>query len=126
MPQYPATSTHDQTTLGQLQPRSQVDLVLSIVFMVMLAALTVITSYIALFSIMLTDSCFGDRCDQDRVALGMNVGLMGPWVVTAIGITVTIVCLVRRKVAFWIPIVAGILAVGVLWYGISIVEGAVS
>ena len=87
---------------------------------------TVLASKARDVSIMLTDSCFGDRCDQDRVALGMNVGLMGPWVVTAIGITVTIVCLVRRKVAFWIPIVAGILAVGVLWYGISIVEGAVS
>lgn len=125
-PQPGSHQVQDQQPFGQPQPRNTVDLVISIVLMVLLVLLSAATSFVSLFVMMLTDSCSDGSCDTDGVGLGLGVTLAGPWVVTAVGITATIIFLLRRKLAFGIPIVAGVLAFSVFWYGLNLVESAVS
>jgi Family of unknown function (DUF6264) len=93
------------------------DVVLTIVLLVLDLILTAIMSFFGLFLAMASDSCGVRDCNTELIATGMMVGVGLPWLVLIITIVVAIVMLVRRRLAFWVPIVGGVLIVGSLILG---------
>ena len=68
---------------------------------------------------------FSQDCNSDMGGAGILTGIGGPWVVAIPTTVVTIVKIVRRKKAFWVPIVGGILVTVVLGvaFGLSLAAG---
>jgi hypothetical protein len=66
---------------------------------------------------MASDSCGVRECDTELIATGMMVAVGLPWVVLVAVVAVAVVVLVRRRLAFWVPLVGGVLIVGSLVLG---------
>lgn len=93
------------------------DVVLTIVLLLLGAGVAVVGSVMALFIAFLADGCGAVNCDYERLNLGLWVALTGPWVTWAIALVVSIVLLVRRRLAFWMPLLGIVLTVGVWFLG---------
>ncbi len=102
------------------RPRRVWDLVLSIVLLLLLAVLGAVASFFAVFLVFVSDSCgSSSTCDTGRMGLGFVVAFIGVWVPFLPVLVLTIVQLVRRRIAFWLPLVGAALVVAI-W-----AEGAV-
>ena len=99
------------------------DRVLTIVLLVLDVVLTALMSFFGLFLAMASDSCGVRDCNTELLATGMMIGVGLPWLVLIVTVIVAIVVLVMRRLAFWIPIVGGVLIVASLVLGF-VVAGA--
>ena len=114
------------TPVVSRRPRRTWDLVLSIVLLVLSLGLGLVLFTIAPFLVMASDSCGASTvCDSGQIGAGFLVAWIGPAVVILLGIVATIVLLVVRRLAFWVPLAASLLAVGVFVLGAAIVVGGV-
>lgn len=87
--------------------------VLLVVGLVVAAILT----FFAFFLVFASDPCGASTvCDTGRMGVGFFVALLGPGTVTIAAIVVAIILLVRRRIAFWVPLTGNVLAIGV-WIG---------
>lgn len=93
------------------------DLVLSIVLVLALLGATVVAAMIALFIPMVSDGC-GEGCSITQIEVGTVLALALPLIASIAAIVVTIVFLVKRRLAFWVPLA------GIGLVGISVVAGA--
>ncbi len=108
------------------RPRRTWDLVLSIVLLVLALGLGLLLFTIAPFLVMASDSCGASTvCDSGQIGAGFLVAWFGPAVVIVIGIVTTIILLILRRLAFWVPLTAALLAIGVFALGAVIVVGGV-
>ncbi len=108
------------------RPRRTWDLVLSIVLLVLAAGLGLLMFALAPFLVMASDSCGASTvCDSGQIAAGFLVAWIGPVAVVVAGIVATIVLLVLRRLAFWIPLASSALAIGIFLIGAAIVIGGV-
>jgi len=99
--------------------------VLTIVLLVLNLVLAALVSFMGLFLAMASDPCGVRDCSTDLIATGMMVAVGLPWLVLIVIVVVAIVLMVMRRLAFWVPIVGGILIVGSLVLGWSIAAAGV-
>ncbi|NUU06087.1 hypothetical protein HNO83_06950 [Leifsonia sp. C5G2] len=93
------------------------DLVTTIVLLVIGGAITIGLTFFAFFLVFASDPCGASTvCDTGRMSAGFFVALLGPGAVAVATTIVAVVLLVRRRIAFWVPLAGIVLAVGV-WIG---------
>ncbi|WP_219812142.1 MULTISPECIES: DUF6264 family protein [unclassified Rathayibacter] len=81
------------------------DLVLTIVLILVASAVTLLLSFFGLFFAMASDSCGGSNaCDIGLIEGGMVLAAGGVWVPFVAALVISIVLLVRRRIAFWVPV----------------------
>lgn len=102
-----------------------VDALASIVLLVMSIALAAALCYVALFLVVASDSCAENLCNYDLFTAGWLLALLAPPLIVAITIAVTVVRLVRRRRAWWIPTLAIVVSGGLWWAGLQMVFVAV-
>ena len=96
-------------------PRNTLDIVLSLVFAVLGAGLAIVLGILGITLAFAGDSCNASAaCNFEQLSAGILLAMMLPAVLTVIFIVWMIVRLVRRKRAFWVPIV-GAVAAGIGW-----------
>ena len=88
--------------------------------LVAVAGLTLVVAAFGLYVAEAAQVCGGRACNTGEVAAGMFVATSLPWVILGLGIIVSIVLLVRRRLALWVPIVCAVLIVLVFFIGSGI------
>ncbi|BDZ45298.1 hypothetical protein [Naasia aerilata] len=102
------------------------DLVLSIVLLALDIALALLLMLFSAFSVMASDPCGSSvECNYDQMGVGLGIAFIAPIVITVLGIATTIVLLVLRRLAFWVPLVTMVLAVAGFAIGIALLIGGV-
>ena len=88
------------------------DFLLTTALIVVLAILTALFFFLGIGSSAATVSCedAAGQCNDQMITLGSQLAVIGTPIVALIGVIVSIVRLVRRRIAFWVPIVT--IAVG--------------
>jgi len=87
------------------------DLVLTIVLLAGEFLLTALLSYFGLFLAMASDACMGGNdCDSGLIGGGVLVAAGGVWIGMLVALVVSIVLLVLRRIAFWVPIAGTVLS----------------
>jgi uncharacterized BrkB/YihY/UPF0761 family membrane protein len=109
-----------------IAPRSTLDITLSIVFALLGAGLAVVLGGLGVFLAFVSDACGSSvECDYNQLSTGILLAVLLPAVITVAFIVWMIVRLVRRKRAFWVPLV-GAVAAGAGWgVGFFVATGAV-
>ncbi|THG29527.1 DUF6264 family protein [Naasia lichenicola] len=108
------------------EPRKAWDLAIAIVLLVLLLPIDFLISYAGAFLAFASDSCTADTCSTGQLSAGVIVALTGPTVVLLIGLVVAIIRIVRRRLAFWVPIVALAGMIGIWAIGAALVFTSVS
>ncbi len=90
-----------------------------------LAGLTLIVSIFGLYLSMAADACGVRDCDTDLIAVGMLFAAVIPWIVLAIAVIGSIVLLILRRIAFWVPLVGGVLVVVAFFVGAGLATAGV-
>lgn len=102
------------------------DLVLTIALLVGMLAIAIVAAFGGVFLIFVTDSCgSAGRCNDVAVDAGVLTGAVGPLVVATVALIAAIVRLVRRRIAFWVPIVGVAVIVLVLGGGYLLTSSGV-
>ena len=101
------------------------DLVLTILLLLGVAALAAFVSFSAVFLVMASDSCGVRDCSTELIVFGWLLGMGLPWIVLIAAIVVSIVRLVRRRIAFWVPLAGAVLVVLSLVLAFAITAWAV-
>jgi hypothetical protein len=88
------------------------DLILSIILLILLLIVSAVAAFAAVGLAFAGDSCGASSvCDYDRIAEGFMAGIVAPLVVGFVALVVTVVMLILRRLAFWIPLVGIVLAI---------------
>jgi uncharacterized membrane protein (DUF485 family) len=102
------------TTAAAPRQRKTWDLVLTIVLLVVYLGWSLLCAFAGALLAMAGDSCgASSKCDDGILATAFLVGSFGPIVLALPVLIATIVAIVRKRIAFWIPIVGGVLALGI-------------
>ncbi len=101
------------------------DVVLTILFLVGDAVLAAIMSFFGFFLAMASDPCGVRECSSELIGLGVLVAVALPWVFLLITVVVSIILLVRRRIAFWVPLVGAALIIGSWFVGAVIAAAGV-
>ncbi len=100
------------------------DVALTITLVVVLLGGTVLASFMGLFLAMASDPCgTAVRCSTGLIGLGVLVATIGPWAIAVAGSVVSIVLLVLRRLAFWVP-AAGLVLVVAVWFAGAAITAA--
>jgi hypothetical protein len=127
-PSYPGYGTRPGPYNQPKPPRQPVqvwDVVLTIVFLVGLVVLTAFASFMGLFLVMASDPCGVRDCSTELITIGWLVGTLLPWVVLIATAIVSIVRMVKRKLAFYIPLLGVVGVAGALVLGFVIAGAGV-
>jgi uncharacterized BrkB/YihY/UPF0761 family membrane protein len=87
------------------------DLVVTIILLVLDGVLAAIMSFFGFFLAMAGDSCGARDCNSELIAIGLMVAVALPWLVLILVAIVSIVLLVTRRLAFWVPLVGAALII---------------
>lgn len=109
----------------QKRPIRTWDLVLTIVLLVLAGVLAAIMSFFGFFLAMAGDSCGARDCSADLIAVGLMVAVALPWVLLIAIAVAAIVLLVKRRLAFWVPLVGGVLIISSWFIGALIASAGV-
>ena len=93
------------------------DIVLTILLLLAVAVVTLIASIFGLYLAMAADSCGVRDCDTELIAVGMLFAAVMPWVLLGLAVIGSIVLLILRRLAFWVPLVAAILIIVAFFIG---------
>lgn len=107
------------------QPVQVWDVILTIVFLVGLVVYTAFASFAGLFLVMASDSCGVKDCNADLITTGWVIGTLLPWLVLIAAGIVSIVFMVKRKIAFYIPLLGAVGVTGALVLGFVIAAAGV-
>lgn len=97
------------------------DVAVTVVLLVLLTLFALAACYAGFFLALASDACSADTCDFAVMNIGFWVAVVSPWVLLLIAVASAIVLLVTRRVAFWIPLVAAALMVGMWFVGAAFV-----
>jgi hypothetical protein len=64
-----------------------------------------------LFLVMASDPCGARECSTELITVGWLMGMILPWVALIATAIVAIVLMVKRRLAFWVPLVGAALIV---------------
>ena len=113
-PPYPGGPAYTPSPEGAATAKPPVkvlDLVITIVLLVADAVLATLASFMGIFLVMASDSCGARDCNVDLITLGWLMGMILPWVMLVATVVVAIVLMVKRRLAFWVPLVGAALIV---------------
>ncbi|HEY6799126.1 MAG TPA: hypothetical protein VI121_00655 [Agromyces sp.] len=96
------------------------DLVLTIVLLVVMVGVALVASFLSFFLAFASDGCGLRNCDYDRMGTGMLIAMIGPLFVGLLALAGGVIMLVLRRIAFWIPIIGIVLAIGVFIVGAAV------
>ena len=121
-----ATSYYIETTAAGRPPRSA-DFFATIFLILMLLVLTVIFVIFGIGFGLSTIGCADSStaCNYNLISFGSLVVIVGVPAVALIGTVFSVVWIARRKISFWIPLVASLAAIGLFMLGSYLVGLAV-
>jgi uncharacterized membrane protein YqaE (UPF0057 family) len=91
------------------------DTILSIVLLVFFLGWVVLCAFAGVLIAFAGDSCgASSECNYDQIGAAFMVGTIGPVVVGVLVLVVTIVQLLRKRIAFYLPVIGALLAAGVV------------
>lgn len=89
--------------------RNVADLVVTIVGLAVTAVLGLGASVLGLMLVMASDSCGASSdCNDSLIGLGVLLAVVAPWLCWIPGLLVVIFRQVKRRLTWWVPIVAGV------------------
>jgi hypothetical protein len=118
-------ATHPETPVDAEADRRAVltaDLILSIVGLLLLVPGVLWLAWMGAWVGSVTGQCQFHACDDGAITLGRGMAGLGPVVVWGVALVASIVVLVLRRRASWIPPVAFLVAIAVLHAGAWIAE----
>lgn len=101
------------------------DIAVTVILLVLDVGVAAIASFAGLFLVMGSDSCGTRDCSTGLIVLGWLLGMGLPWVALVVTAIVAIVRLVRRRLAFWVPIVGAALIVASVFLGFAVTAAGV-
>ena len=104
-PGYPAAG---YAVAGAKPPVKGWDVAVTVILLVIDAALAFAASVMGMFLIMASDPCGVRDCGNDLIVLGWIIGMVLPWLVLIATGIIAIVRLVRRKLAFWVALLGAL------------------
>lgn len=81
------------------------DVALTVILLIGDLGIAAVASFMAVFLVMASDPCGVRACSTELITLGWLLGMGLPWLVLIVVATISIVRLVRRRLAFWVPLV---------------------
>lgn len=81
-------------------------------------------AFMSLFLVMMSDGCFGDRCNASLMSAGWLIALGVPPVVFVAAVVWAIVRLVRRRIAWWVPVAGAVLGVSIWFIGVGMMNAS--
>lgn len=102
-------------------PGRRADVVVTVVLLVVTVVLGVVATFFGMFTAMVSAGCFGDDTCDSRVGAGTLITVLAPVVCWVAALVVSVRRMVRRRLAFWVPLVA-VLA----WFVLVLVGAAVA
>ena len=107
--------------------RATWDIVVTVVLLIVGLGIALIGSFLGVMLVFLSDSCGASTtCDTNQIGLGFMIATIGVWPPIILAVLVSIVFLVLRRRAFWIPIVAIVLMAAIWGVGLAVTLGAIS
>lgn len=91
------------------------DVVLTIVLLVLLPLAALAASSAGLFLAFAADACGSRTCNEELMNVGLWSAVISPWGVLLAGVIVSIVLLIKRRLAFWVPL-SSIALMAALWF----------
>ncbi len=125
---HPSAMAQHSAPLGPFAPTRWpawriVDVVATISLFVVYAVGLLALLYFSVFWVMATDSCGANDCDYGKLGtayvLNDGVGI----VVYVVTLVVAVVLVVRRRPAFWLPLVGGLVQLGLFLAAMSQLSG---
>lgn len=114
------------TEAAPVRARRTWDLVLTIVLLVFYLGATALGSFMSFFLAFAGDSCGASSvCDYDQIGSAVIIVLAGVWVPALFVIGATIILLVKRRIAFWVPLVGIALTIAIVITGFALATWAV-
>ena len=109
-------------TTAVAAPRRTWDLVLTIILLVVYFFATLGASLLGLLLGFASSACgqYG-TCDSSLQSTGFWLAVLGPWIAFVVIVVITVILLVRRTLAFWLPLVGIGVALGLFIAGSQIV-----
>ena len=102
------------------------DLVLTIVLAVLFLAAVVIFSSLGFFVAFAGDSCGASAvCDYDAIGNATIFAIVGPWIPVLPVLILAVILLIKKRIAFWVPIAGGLLSLAALIIGFAWATSAV-
>lgn len=87
------------------------DTILTIVLVILFAGWAIVCAFAGVAIAFVGDSCGASaQCNTDQIGTALYVGIGGPLVIGVIIIVATIVRLVRKRLAFFVPLIGLVLA----------------
>lgn len=120
---YPATMPVAQQVPTHWPAWRIIDLVATIALFVVYAVGVLGLLYFSIFWVMATDSCGANDCDYDKLGTAYVLNDIGGVVVFVVALVVAVILLVRRRPAFWLPLVGGAVQVGLFLAAMSQLSG---
>ena len=102
------------------------DVAVTMVLLVLLTLFTIGASYAGVLLRTAADACTAQTCDYPTMNAGVSVGVISPWVLLVLAVAFAILLLVKRRIAFWVPLVSASLMVGMWFVGAAIVGLGIS
>jgi hypothetical protein len=96
------------------------DVVVTLILITLLGFLAFFVSVFGAFLVMASDSCGNVDCNNGLIAFGVLAAMGLPWVVLVAAAVVAIILLVKRRIAFWVPLAASPLVVASWFVGAAI------
>ncbi|RKS86803.1 hypothetical protein DEU37_2462 [Microbacterium sp. AG790] len=99
-------------------------MIVSVILMVAGILGFAVLAFMSLFLVMMSDGCFGDRCNTGLMSAGWLIALAAPPIVFIAAVVWTIIRLARRKVAWWVPLAGAALSAVVWFVGVGIMDAS--
>jgi len=101
------------------------DVVASIILLVLGAIAFAVLAFASLFLAMMSDGCgSGTNCNYGVMTAGYFVALLVPPVVFVAAAIWTIIRLVRRRLAWWVPLVGAAVALAAWGVGLAMMQAS--
>lgn len=81
------------------------DVAVTVILLIGDLGIAAVASFMAVFLVMASDPCGVRACSTEIITLGWLLGMGLPWLVLIVVAVISIVRLVRRRLAFWVPLV---------------------
>ena len=116
----PAADTHPEARTDVEADRRasrSADLILTIVGLLVLAPVVLWFAWMGAWTGAVTGQCGVNVCNDGVIKFGVGTASLGPVIVWALALILSIVLLVRRRRASWVAPIAFLVAIGVLNLG---------
>lgn len=110
----------DRPVVAPERPVRLWDRVLTGVLLVILLPFALTVSVAGRFIGMASGRCAAAACNDGVIEAGFWIGVLGPWAVLIAATVIAVSLLVRRRLAFWVPLVAAVLMIASLLVGAAV------